>query len=154
MARFYTQAQVRDGLGRAVPGATVTVFLAGSTTWAAIYNASSGGVAIPGSAVTADATGYFGFWVDSDDYPSSQLFKIVASAPNYQYPIAGITWDNVLILPDSTVTPTVAAVTEGAAFPGSPAAYQQFVLNYGGRQKLYIYNTHSSEWVLIGDITG
>ena len=98
MARYYFQAQVRDGMGRAVPGATITVFLAGSTTVTKIYAASAGGSAIVGGVITADATGYFGFWVDTGDYANTQFFKVVCSAPNYQYPIAGITWDNIAIL--------------------------------------------------------
>lgn len=101
MARFQFSGQVRDGMGRAVPAATVAAYLAGTTTAAKIYAASSGGVSI--SSVTADAsTGYFTFWVDTNDYAANQLFKVVASAPNYQYPIGSITWDNVIIFPSIT----------------------------------------------------
>ena len=70
--RFFFQAMVRDGYGRAVPAATVTVYLAGTTTPAKIYAASAGGAAIAGAVVTGDpSTGYFGFWVDVADYPTS-----------------------------------------------------------------------------------
>jgi hypothetical protein len=50
-------------------------------------------------------------------------------------------------------TPQVA-IAEGAAFPANPAPYQQFVINDGGAQTLYIYNPNNSEWIKQGDITG
>jgi len=69
---------VTDQAGNAQANATVTVYLAGTDTLATIYDSESGGSAIATSQVTTDASGYFEFWVDTDDYDElTQEFKIV-----------------------------------------------------------------------------
>ena len=102
MARYVYQSQAKDGMGRAMPNASVIVYLAGTTTPATIYAASVGGTAIVGSKVTCDSTGYFKFFVDDGDYASTQRFKIVVSATT----AAGAayqpqTWDYLVIYPNT-----------------------------------------------------
>lgn len=92
--RYLFQSNIRSGMGAVMQAATVQVYLAGSGTPANIYATPAGG-AIPGSTVTSDSTGYFSFWVDSNDYPNTQLFKIVASLSGYQTQ----TYDYMAIFP-------------------------------------------------------
>ncbi|VAW38933.1 hypothetical protein MNBD_GAMMA01-1323 [hydrothermal vent metagenome] len=80
MARFIKQGTARNDDGDGiVAGATITVYLAGGTTGAVIYTTSSGGTAIAGSLVTTDANGHYYFYVDSEDYPGRQLFRLKLS---------------------------------------------------------------------------
>ena len=96
MARYPYTEVVRDGNGVVVNGASVTVYLAGTTTLATIYSASSGGVAITGSAVTTDSAGAFTFWVDASDHPTSQLFKFAIAGPAALSMLASVV-DNIFI---------------------------------------------------------
>jgi hypothetical protein len=73
---------VTDQNGTVIPGATVAVYLAGATTLATIYSASTG-AAITGSTMITGADGSYSFWVDSGDYGDNQAFKIVATMPGY-----------------------------------------------------------------------
>ena len=80
MARAVKQGVFRDGNGAVVTtsrNGTVAVFLAGTTTSANIYTASTGGTAV--HSVNTDASGRFKFYVDSVDYTVLQLFDIVLS---------------------------------------------------------------------------
>jgi len=60
--------------GAVVLGATVSVFLAGTTTPASIYTAQSGGVAV-NSVISSLTDGTFTFWVELTEQP----FDIVVS---------------------------------------------------------------------------
>lgn len=73
-----------DQNGKVIQSATVSVFLAGTTTPASIYTASSGGTAV--NSISSNSTnGSFVFYVDSSDYtPSTQKFDIQISKTNYQ----------------------------------------------------------------------
>lgn len=93
MARRIYQGVMADGNGSAIPGATVTVYLTGTTTAATIYESSTGSV-ISGAAVTTNTVGYFSFWIDEDDYTSEQMFDLSLSKTNY----ATKTYDNVNLL--------------------------------------------------------
>ena len=75
--RYIEQGTVRDGEGRIVAGATISVFLAGLPTPASIYVASTGGTAV--NLVTSSSNGSFLFYVDDGDYATSQLFDVVIS---------------------------------------------------------------------------
>lgn len=84
--RYKFQGTFQDRLGHIVTnveGGKATFYLAGSTTLATIYAASSGGSAIANSLVNTDANGYFEAWVDDNDYSITQLFKIVLSATGF-----------------------------------------------------------------------
>ena len=100
MARYKYQGTFKDGNGRVVGTATtsdgvagtISVYLAGTTTAASVYTASTGGVAV--NSVTTDTHGYFYFWVDHDDYTCSQQFKIVLSHSDFE----SKTYDNLVIM--------------------------------------------------------
>src|SRR3990172_1385508 len=75
--RFIKQGHIRNpSTGASISGATLTVYLAGTTTLATIYSASSGGSAISGSQVTSDSNGYYKFYADNTVYNSYQLFDL------------------------------------------------------------------------------
>jgi len=74
-------------------GGTVSVYLAGTTTAASIYTASSGGTAV--NSVTSSSTdGTFEFYVDESSYGYGQLFKVVLSKAGY----TATTFDNLEII--------------------------------------------------------
>jgi hypothetical protein len=66
------------------------VYLAGTTTLATIYAASTG-AAITGSTFTSGADGSYSFWIDSGDYGDNQAFKTAVVMPGY----ATFTRDNL-----------------------------------------------------------
>jgi hypothetical protein len=74
---------------------TISVYLAGTTTAATVYTASSGGSSV--GSVSTDANGYFYFWVDDTEYASSQLFKITLSHADFETK----EYDNLIIIPHS-----------------------------------------------------
>lgn len=114
MSRHCYQGTFKDQNGAVVgssttsdgnPG-TVTVYLAGGTTLASVYTASSGGVAV--NSVTTDAYGYFYFWVDDGTYTIDQLFKIVLTHPDF----TTRTYDNIsIILPTNKYIKDIVSFT-------------------------------------------
>lgn len=83
MSRYSFQSHFKDGNGKVVGDGTISVFLAGTSTAASIYTASSGGS--PVNSVTSNSTtGHFIFYVDTSDYNRDQKFKIILSKTNYQ----------------------------------------------------------------------
>ena len=101
MSRFIYHGTNRDGSGNVISDATVTVYLAGTTTAATIYSEVSGGSAISGSAITTGTDGSFEFFVDSSDYATSQYFKVVLTKSGY----ATKTYDQCNIFGSSTSYP-------------------------------------------------
>jgi hypothetical protein len=98
MARYaYTNTTV-DQNGKIFGGATVTAYLAGTTTLASIYAASAGGVAVH-SVTSSIVDGSFSFYVDTGDYGLSQEFKTVISKQNY----TTRTIDSIVISPSATI---------------------------------------------------
>lgn len=92
--RYIYQSHTEDSFGNILSAATVTVYLAGTTTLASIYTASSGGSAV--NSVNSDSTtGYFSFYVDDTDYNPFQKFKVVISKADYD----SQTYDNIDIIP-------------------------------------------------------
>ena len=79
--RYKYQSTLKDGNGRVVASATVSAYLAGTTTAASVYTASSGGVAV--NSVETDDSGLFYFWVDTGDYSRHQQFKTVSSRSGF-----------------------------------------------------------------------
>lgn len=96
--RCYYKGIARDVLGNTVGSATVSVYLAGSSTAATIYQSLDGTTGV--NSVTANNSGIYEFWVDRFDYDSSQKFKIITSRTGK----TAITWDNLNI--DSVVLGT------------------------------------------------
>lgn len=82
MARYKYQGTWTDGNGRRIDSATVSAYLAGGTTAASVYIASTGGGAV--NSVTTDTSGLYEFWVDDTDYTQDQLFKITMSKASFQ----------------------------------------------------------------------
>jgi hypothetical protein len=69
---------VRDTNGSAISGATVNVYNKGTTTDATnVYDAETGGTDT--NPITADANGFFEFWLDPDDHNETQTFDIKVS---------------------------------------------------------------------------
>ena len=97
--RYIYQNTVQDDEGRLVANADCTVYLAGTSTLATIYTTESGSVDAD-SVVETDSSGAFVFWVDEDDYPHNQLFKIVVEYNSY----TGETLDDIAIFPTSERT--------------------------------------------------
>lgn len=93
MARYKEKGTWTDGNGRRVDSATVSVYLAGTTTAASVYAASSGGS--PVNSVTTNSSGYYEFWVDDTDYNQDQLFKIIFTKTAFN----STTIDDIIIFP-------------------------------------------------------
>jgi len=80
MRCIYTNV-ARDKDGDIINDATVTVYLAGSSTLASIYNSLTGATAT--NSVTTNSKGEFTFYVDRFDYDSDQKFKYSVVKTNY-----------------------------------------------------------------------
>jgi hypothetical protein len=65
----------RDDEGDTINDATITVYLAGTTTLATIYTTFASTSAVASSKVTTNSNGEFTFYVDRFDYDSDQKFK-------------------------------------------------------------------------------
>jgi len=92
--RHLYQEEAQDEYGNAIGGATITVYLAGSTALADVYGGFSGGSAV--NTVESGTDGKFSFYVDDSEYVPSQRFKIVVSKSGY----TSTTWDYLEIIPD------------------------------------------------------
>lgn len=92
--RYIYQGVAKDGNGKVIPSATVSVYLAGTTTPADVYAASSGGAAV--NSVTCGTDGHFLFWVDNGSYSPFQNFKIIISVANF----IAKPFDNIVMLPE------------------------------------------------------
>lgn len=96
MARYQYYNVSRDGEGKVIGGATISVYKAGGLVAANVYVASSGGSAV--NSVTSDSTnGMFIFYVDTGDYASTQQFKTVQSKTGY----SDAEIDNIRIYPEA-----------------------------------------------------
>jgi hypothetical protein len=97
--RYFYQGTAKDGTGKVITEATISVYLAGGYTVASVYAAASGGVAVnsvTSGASTSSSPGYFSFWVDRGDYVSTQQFRLVISKSGfnsqiYDYISVGVT---------------------------------------------------------------
>jgi len=113
MARYKYQGTFKDGNGAVVGAATtsnatdgvVYVYLAGTTTAASVYAASSGGTAV--NSVETDDYGYFYFWVDDSTYSSSQKFKISLTHADFETK----TYDDIAIIPLNQTPVSVTSST-------------------------------------------
>jgi hypothetical protein len=72
--------------------ATVTIYLAGTTTAANVYEASSGGDSV--TSVISDSNGRWTFYADVADYAFTQEYKVVVTKDGY----STITLDNIFNL--------------------------------------------------------
>lgn len=81
MGRVHFWQFLRDEDGSAIPNADISIYLAGSTTPANIYENEVGGSSIGNAPhMRTNSEGFFEFWIGDDDevdgYNSSQKFKI------------------------------------------------------------------------------
>lgn len=111
MSRFAYRGTTRNQEGAVVFSATISVYLAGTTTPASIYTSSSGGTAV--NSITSSSTdGTFVFYVDSADYDSYQHFDITASKSESSVAAyIPVTHYDVAIFPESTVFVDVKTIT-------------------------------------------
>jgi hypothetical protein len=80
--RYSLWGHVVDGNGSVIEGAKVTIYEAGTTTLATIYEEQSGGSVISGSLVIADSKGFWQVFIDDADYLSGDMFKVVTESPS------------------------------------------------------------------------
>ena len=100
MARYAYNNTTVDQNGKILGGATVSLYLAGTTTPAKMYAASAGGTAVY-SMLSSNVNGSFTFYVDDGDYAIGQLFDITTTKTNY----VPVTFSSVHIYnPTSTIT--------------------------------------------------
>lgn len=111
--RYFFQGTSKDGTGRVVCDATISIYLAGSTTVASIYTSLTGTSAVnsttSGSA-TSPAPGHWSFYTDAWDYDSEQTYKIVISKSGFNPQ----TYDNVkgeVVLGTYTISTAKTATT-------------------------------------------
>lgn len=93
--RYHFFGYYVDDEGRPIANGNVSVYLAGTDTPAKVYFSETDPVGsdTPPQLQTA-SDGYFEFWVDDEDYPPTQRFKIILEKEGY----ATITLDNVQIM--------------------------------------------------------
>jgi hypothetical protein len=110
----------RENDGDIINDATITVYLAGSSTLASIYNTFSGTTAT--NSVTTNSSGEFTFYVDRFDYDSEQRFKYtVAKTGHTTRTYDNIDIDRVVITTyagDKTLT-TNLIVPKGVLYSGA-----------------------------------
>jgi len=74
---------VRDGAGRVLSSATVTINVYDTGLPAVIYAVDSGGSALANGQTTTSSNGRFTVWLDDGDYPLISLFTAIASKSGY-----------------------------------------------------------------------
>ena len=115
MARKIYRGYARDGNGTVLSGATVSVYLTGTSTVASIYAASSGGTAV--NSTTTDSTGLYSFYVDYSDYAAGTQFRLTISKTGYD----SVTYDEVECLPPTFSTDGTLTDNSDADFPSEKA---------------------------------
>ena len=118
--RCYFKGTTRDGVGQIIPSATVSVFLAGTTTAASIYASLTSTTAV--NSVTSSSDGTFEFYISRFDYNNDQQFKLVIAKTGY----TTNTWDyttidNIVLTTyaisvDTTVITNLGYVPKGVIF--------------------------------------
>ena len=97
--RFRYYFVVQDSAGNAVDGASVSVYLAGTSTPAIVYptkTSNQGNSTVP--QLYSRENGSVVFWLDSNDYDYGQLFDIVVQKGTFSWTLNDveiIVWDVV-----------------------------------------------------------
>lgn len=115
--RWRRYGVARNTEGAVVAGATVQIYLAGTTTPVDVYESAEGGTAV--NQVVTDSTGTYEYFIDAADHDSSARFKEVITSGT-----SSITLDNIPIVRwDSTVDQslvgelTIQGAGNGITFP-------------------------------------
>jgi hypothetical protein len=83
--RYRFNARTRDTYGNVVGYVDIYIYLAGTNTPAKIYTVKTGGSVIETvPQVSSDQYGYLSFFVDDNDYDTSQMFDITISGIKYE----------------------------------------------------------------------
>lgn len=137
--RYIYQDVVQDIYGGVIQGATVTIYLAGTTDAVDVYAALSGGAAV--NSVLTDSSGQFAFYVDDSEYTPTQRFKIVVS----KSPYVNDTIDYIKIIPDETYVYYVdaTATDQGAATSETDRSLKDLIDAIGTSKKAQIILSHS-----------
>ena len=120
--RFLFQSTYEDLAGRVVTSGTIAVTLTGTSTVATIYSddGTGGTPAISGGTVTSNSsTGKFEFYVDTDDYATSQQFRLTLSKTGF----STVVFENINVFHsgDAIITKTVEITnSEIKALVGTP----------------------------------
>jgi len=133
MARHIQQGNAQDLRGDAITDATVTVYLANTTTAVTAYAAVSGGSSV--GSVQTDSKGYYKYFIDDSEYAAAQRFKHVISKTGY----TSITEDYLEIIPSRLSE--INAVDYGAVGDGvtdDTAALQSAIDSLSSGQSLYV----------------
>ncbi len=104
--KCYYKGTARSGAGNIITGATVSLFLAGTTIPAKMYTTLTGTTAVY-STTSSTTDGSFDLYVSRFDYDSDQKFKIVIGKTGY----TSVTFDDVDIHSIMLGTYTVSANT-------------------------------------------
>lgn len=108
--RFKYEGVCRSGNGVVIQSATISVYLAGTTTAASVYTALTGGSAV--NSVTSDSIdGSYVFYVDEADYAANQKFKTITTHTNFRTK----TSDDIIIYPN--YRSAFATFTDGDTTP-------------------------------------
>jgi len=137
--RYLYSGFARDGSGNVISSATISTFLAGTTTVADVYAASVGGVAV--NAVTSGTDGSFSFYVDDTVYFQSQKFKILIEKLGYTTK----TMDYLAIFPILPITIVAALPADSVGSNGDVLIYENgadhFFLWKAGGKWYYVSGT-------------
>ena len=143
MARYLLKGTARDGNGKIIASATISVYLAGTTTAASVYEAYSGGTAV--NSVTSSSDGTFSFYVDDTDYTGLQRFKCVIGKTGY----TSITYDYITIFDVTAIidTDTTFASAADTVVPSQLAAKTYIDATSASAAAAVISNTaYGSSW--------
>jgi hypothetical protein len=120
---------VRDINGTVVSGATIVVYLNGTTDLATIYDNEESGSVI--TSMTSDINGYFEFWVDEDDYDTTQKFTLLITASG----------DQVGSYSDITIVPNNKYLVHPVTIEGLPIYGNNGDAIWGGLTVGQLYRT-------------
>lgn len=127
--RYAYRNVVRSNNGLVIPGASINIYLAGTSTPANVYASEIGGGHI--TSTTTDSAGAFSFYVDDSDYGPYQKFKVEIFA-------LGITrsLDNLIIFD----TEKAIKISNAQYYGGLVAASIGIDWNNGNVQRIVLAN--------------
>ena len=142
------QNAIQDVHGNAVASATVTVYLYGTLTPAAIYS-DNGLTVIPGSQVTTDSDGQFYFYADNGRYTLSVMATGFAQEQFSDVSLFDATDGGVVSVKDFATTADSATTVGTVTVPNEyavtlPATFANTVYDFHSRVNLSVYSDSES----------